>query len=627
MAAKAGTEAGEATNLLPEEEIRDSSRGRPVGRRHRFSGALQLVLDGYFVPGARTLRNIRCLVRVDSLWLLALAALVGSLAGLVVAAMTHATLLAHAVLFGAPGGRLSGLTALVSWRCAVPAIGGLALGLFGVAIRRSLPPRPVDPIEANALHGGRMSLRQSVLIAIQTIISNGSGASIGLEAGFTQLASAAGARLGCFLRVHRADMRLLVGCGAAGAIGAAFDAPLAGAFYAFELVIGSYTMANLAPVALASICATGVATVACSVIPPLHLAPPSALRLRDCLPIAGLGAFCALSGIALMRVVTLIESGFNRTRLPVWSRPALGGAVIGGLALLSPTVLSSGHMAMRAGLMESLTLGRASWLFLLKALASAVSIGSGFRGGLFFASLYLGVLNGAMYGDVLALIGIDPVSVQVCAMAGMCALAVAVIGGPMTMIFLALETTGSFPLTVAVLISALTSSFATRRWFGYSFATWRFHLRGESIRSAVDVGRVRSLTVEHVMQKVPPVIAMTASVGEARRRFEGLQPRHVIVTDELGKYAGLVAADAYNAIGLPEDELLGLLRTDPGAVLRPYEPVRDALATFERIRAPALVVLGGSCRGEIVGLLTERYVLRRFAKELERAWRDIAGDV
>src|SRR5262249_60892182 len=110
----------------------------------------------------------------------------------------------------------------------------------------------------SALYGGRMSLGDSLVVVGQTILSNGAGASIGLEAGYTQIGSAVASRFGGMVRVRPNDLRLLVGCGAAAAIAGAFNAPLTGAFYAFELVIGTYSLGTFAPVAVASIVAVAV---------------------------------------------------------------------------------------------------------------------------------------------------------------------------------------------------------------------------------------------------------------------------------------------------------------------------------------------------------------------------------
>ena len=135
-------------------------------------------------------------------------------------------------------------------------------------------------------------------------------------------------------------------------------------------------------------------------------------------------------------------------------------------------------------------------VFVLKAIASIISLGSGFRGGLFFATLFLGALGGHLFAAGFDAIwpglNLDP---NVYAIIGMSALSASVIGGPLTMSFIALESTGNLWLTTAVLVAVIISTQITRELFGYSFATWRLHLRGETIRSAADVGWIRDLTV------------------------------------------------------------------------------------------------------------------------------------
>src|ERR1700688_1609177 len=200
-------------------------------------------------------RRLRAFVRAHETSLVVLAALVGTMAGMVVAAMSAAVELLHVALFNLEmGDRLSSQVRIDPLRAVlVPSLGGLLLGIAFLLLLRWRPAREIDPIEANALHGGRMSFRGSVIVALQTIWSSGVGASVGLEAGYTQLASGLAASLGRGFHLRRADQRLMVGCGAAAAIAGAFGAPLAGAFYAFELVIGGYTPASLTPVGVAAV--------------------------------------------------------------------------------------------------------------------------------------------------------------------------------------------------------------------------------------------------------------------------------------------------------------------------------------------------------------------------------------
>src|ERR1700733_10513922 len=203
---------------------------------------------------------LRALVRADEIWLVVLAAFVGCAAGIMVWLMTATTQLIHETLFGiSHTDRLSAMASLDPLRTVfVPAVGGLVLGLMTLGITRIRSRRTVDPIEANALYGGRMSMNGSLIVMLQTVMSNGVGASVGLEAGYTQIGSAIASRFGHAFRVRRSDLRLLVGCGAAAAISGAFNAPLTGAFYAFELVMGTYTLGTFAPVAVAALVSQAV---------------------------------------------------------------------------------------------------------------------------------------------------------------------------------------------------------------------------------------------------------------------------------------------------------------------------------------------------------------------------------
>src|ERR1700720_1285167 len=341
-------------------------------------------------------RRLRAFVRAHETSLVVLAALVGVIGGLMVAAMSAVVAGLHALLFNIPiRERLSSQYRIELWRAVlVPSLGGLLLGLAFLWLSRWRPSREIDPIEANALHGGRMSFRGSVIVALQTVWSSGVGASVGLEAGYTQLASGLAASLGRAFHLRRADQRIMVGCGAAAAIAGAFGAPLAGAFYAFELVIGGYTPASLTPVGVAAVAGYFVAHGFTVTSFGVGVGPVGDVLGRDLAIAALLGILAALVGIAIMRGVALCEALLSTTGLWPPLRPALGGLAVGLLALLTPQVMSSGHGAVHFAGFVSIPMTVIATIFVLKAIASIISLGSGFRGGLFFATLFLGALGG-----------------------------------------------------------------------------------------------------------------------------------------------------------------------------------------------------------------------------------------
>ena len=573
-------------------------------------------------------RSLRVLVRTRETGLVLLGGAIGASAGLVVATMSWGVSELHWILFAVPPSeRLSALTSLEPYSAVtVPLVGGLIFGVALMALARWRPAREIDPIEANALHGGRMSLVGSLSVALQTVWSSGVGASVGLEAGYTQLASGVASWVGRGFRLRRRDLRVLVGCGAAGAIAGAFGAPLGGAFYAFELVIGSYSVASLASVGLAALVGYLVANLFDPTSLGIGTLYISKVTGRDLVIASAVGLAAAGTGIALMRGVAMCESLLNRLSLPPFLRPAVGGFVVGSLALVTPQILSSGHGAIHLASVLDRPLRDIAVLFSLKALASVVSLGTGFRGGLFFASLLMGALGGHVFSDALSAmwpLALDP---HVYAIIGMGALSVSVIGGPLTMTFIALETTGDLWLTTAVLIAVIISAQVTREAFGYSFATWRFHLRGETIRSAADVGWLRELTVRRMMRQDVRTVPAHTTVSRFRMVFPLGSTTQVVALNEEKDYAGIVQVAEAHAPELDESSTVREILRYPDMTLLPTMTVKEAVSIFDKAEAEALAVVQSSDRRRVIGLLSESHALRRYAEELELRRKELIGE-
>ncbi len=574
-------------------------------------------------------RRLRAFVRAHEISLVVLAALIGTVSGAVVVAMSVAVAALHAVLFNISiRERLSSQLSIEPLRALlVPTLGGLLLGFAFLLLLRWRPAREIDPIEANALHGGRMSFRGSVIVALQTIWSSGVGASVGLEAGYTQLASGIAASLGRGFHLRRADQRVMVGCGAAAAIAGAFGAPLAGAFYAFELVIGGYTPASLTPVGVAAVAGYFVTHGFSALSLGIGIESFGDVRGRDLAIAAVFGLLAGLFGIAIMRGVALCEALLARTRLWAPLRPALGGLAVGAMALLTPQVMSSGHGALHFTGIVSMPLAVIAGVFILKAVASIVSLGSGFRGGLFFATLLMGALGGRLFAA-----GVDAVvpgfhlEPDVYAVIGMSALSASVVGGPLTMSFIALESTGNLWLTTAVLVAVIVSTLITRELFGYSFATWRLHLRGETIRSAADVGWIRDLTVGRLMRPDLTTVMANMAIEEFRQKFPLGSKTQVVAVDGAGHYVGLaLIADAH----APDiDESSGLIEIlhHREVVLHPAMNIQEAIAVFDAAEAESLVVVETGGERSPIGILTEAHAMRRYAEESEQRRREAVGD-
>jgi CIC family chloride channel protein len=577
----------------------------------------------------RVLTALRALLRSNEFYLIPLALVVGVIAGAVVTLMSEIAQIAHVLIYGIPidvrlsaNAYINPITALLA-----PALGGLSLGIMEWSRRRLKISSAVDPIEANALRGGRLSARDSVVVSGQTLISNGCGASVGLEAGYTQIGAGAASLLGQFLNLRRNDLRLIVGCGAAAAIAAAFGAPITGAFYACELIVGVYAVASAAPILAASLAGALTAQYLGGAPYSLEVSHVGSVGLEQYLALIGLALIVSVIGILVMRSSSLFERVFKW--LPVWLRPVIGGLCVGGLAIVTPQVLAAGHGAMVLDLHRDMAIGFIATVIALKLTACLVSLASGFRGGLFFASLFVGSLLGKFFAAVLAWadpgIAVDPV---VSMLTGMATLGVAIVGGPLTMSFLVLEMTRSVDVTAVVLAGCIVTSIFVRFMFGHSFSTWRLHLRGETIRSANDVGWLRNLTVERMMRTDVGKVPSTTTIAACRREFALGSRQAVVVVNNSDDYCGMLLLPELFSGELDtiadEIQVVELARYTDVALL-PEMNVKTAMKLFDDAEAEVLAVLESADSRKVIGFLTESYARRRYVEEIDQATRGVLG--
>jgi chloride channel protein, CIC family len=574
-------------------------------------------------------------IRNSEFGLCVVAAAIGAIIALGVAVTREGVALLHHALFAVPwDGHLSGDVTIDRWRLLlIPAFGGIVYGVAAYALWRWKPRDIVDAIEANALHGGHMSLSDSLRLTGLTVLSAGVGASVGLEAAYTQLGAGIASRFGRYLHFRRGDLRTFVGCGAAAAIAAAFNAPLAGAFYAFELIIGSYTLTTLVPVVLSAIFATLVEREIIGNEPIFVVYNHIDLAASHYAILALVGFVAGLLAIVAMVGVTFVEQWSKRASLPTWARPALGGIVLGNLAWFFPQILGSGHGGIEYTISHSpmsyelpLLLG----LIAAKIAGSAISIGTGFRGGMFSSSLYLGALYGAAVAVIVQrLAPWAAASDTVYILGGMGALAAGVVGAPMTMIFLVLESTTDFSATLGVTAAVIASVLVVRNWFGYSFATWRFHLRGVALHSPHDIGWLHDLQVANLMRQDFAVVPLDQPLSELCRQFPLDAAIRVFAVDENGGYQGYVdLPEAHGAAFRDGGSGLAVSDVARGAdhFLTPGQPIRETLDHFIASAAETLAVVDNPRDRRVQGYLSEAFALRRYYRELEARHSEELGD-
>jgi CIC family chloride channel protein len=447
-------------------------------------------------------------LNIKNIYLLIMTAIGGIAIGLMIAGIRLTVSFMQNIIFGT-NINLQNVIYIASWRIVcVTVIGGMLLGLLLAVVTYFKCHIIVDPVEANALKGGHMSLRESLTLVGLSMWSIIIGGSVGFEAAVTQLGAGFLSFIGQKLMLERRDLRILVSCGTGAGLAAIFSAPLAGTFYALELVVGGYALRALMPTLLASAMSSLVIYIVFG-FQPIFLATIDEIPSLSHVPLAiTIGFMAALVGITVMRGTTGFETFLSAVKLPIWLRPALGGLLLGLIIVQQPLVIGPSHGGINLILAEKISISSSALLLLAKIVATIVCIGTGFRGGLFSASLLLGAALGYIvhYLLIIPLFG-HGIAPDLTIIAGMAGVAASIIGTPMAIVLLMVETAGLHSGIITSAITVVTASYLTKRWFGYSFSTWRFHIRGSNLEGPRDVARLRELTLNNLtLSKTPPLV-------------------------------------------------------------------------------------------------------------------------
>ncbi len=408
--------------------------------------------------------------------------------------------LAYLVFYDRLGGLLQPIG---SWTLAlIPVIGGLVVGLLVHFFIRGERYHGVAGImEAVALAGGRLRYLRVPAKAVASALSIGSGASVGPEDPSVQIGASLGSFFGQNLRMSDERTRALVASGAAAGISAAFNAPIAGVFFALEIILGELSGGSLGVIVVASV-VSAVFTQAVSGAEPAFSVPPYPFQSYIELPLyLGLGLIAGLVAVAYSKLVYLFQDLFHSWHTPTWIKPAIAGIILGIVGLRLPQVLGVGYETIGNILVgQNLVFSMLLILLVAKLILTPLSLGAGFMGGLFAPSLFMGATLGAAYGMLIQklfpALGTAP---QAFAMVGMAALLAGAVHSPLTAIILLFEMTNDYriilPLMFAVVVSLLVSQLIQRD----SVYTYGIARKGVRLDRGRDVEVLQAITVAEVM--------------------------------------------------------------------------------------------------------------------------------
>ncbi len=554
---------------------------------------------------------------------LVLAGGVGVIGGLVNIFFYYANESVKNLFLRHPGDPMEVAEVLDGWqRVVTPTLGGLCAGLVLYwGLRLAGPQRSSNLLEVVVAGDGRLPLRSAIIKFISSLITIGSGGSIGREGGITQLAATFASKWGQLAKWHPYRLRLLVGCGAASGIAAAYNAPISGAVFAALIVLGNFSMSLFAPLVFASVVATMVSRSFFG-IRPWYTVPSFDFTSLTQLPwFLCLGLVTGVMGAMFLKLLNATEEAFKKLQAPIYLRLVLAGLLVGIIALEFPQVWGNGYIATNRILHgEYNSLLFLSGLFLAKLAATVATVGSGAVGGVFTPTLFLGAGLGAAFGQGLEQLGGGHgLPIAPFAVVGMGSMLAATTRSPLLAMIMVLEISLDYSLMPPLMLACVVSVLVARRLHPASIYTEPLQRKGLTISdegSASEAATER--TVADLMRAPVTPVRETEALREIADRFLTNANNFLPVVDGKNRLIGMVALQDLKEYLGSEEMVLGVIAYDimrpPTACVTPNQRLLDVLPVVlasEQRNIPVVSTLkenrliGSLVRAEVLGIFSE----------------------
>ncbi len=516
------------------------------------------------------------------------------------------------------------------WKVAIPAAGGLLVGPLIYFFAREARGHGIPEVmKAVAIRGGVIRARIVGVKALASAISIGTGGSVGREGPIVQIGSAFGSSVGQRLRLNAAGIRTLVGCGAAAGISATFNAPIAGAIFAAEIIVGDFAVTQFTPIVISSVVASVVTRYAIGnhpafVVPDYEIVSPFELA-----PYMVAGVVAGLVAVAFIRTLSLFEDLFSHVPLPEWSHAALGGALVGTIAIWLPNVYGVGYTTISGALAGQLTAGLMAILVVAKILATSITIGSGGSGGVFAPSLFLGAMAGGVVG-----VGVEQYFPGATASSGayalvtMGAVVAAATHAPVSAIIIIFELTQTIDIIPALMTACVISTLVSQLSHRDSIYTAKLRRQGIDIFEAKNPNVLKDLSVRDVIVPDPVLIPASADFKTVLDLVVQSSSSQFYVASPAGAYLGAISLAELRRL-IYEQETLQHVVVAGDLVDSSHPSVTDnvdlsvVIQIFSRSHVDEIAVVDAYDRSKLVGSVREKDVIE--AANREQLRRDLAG--
>ncbi len=522
---------------------------------------------------------------------------------------------------------------LDAWRVVlIPAIGGLIVGPLVWFLAREAKGHGVpEVIEAIAVRGGVMRPRVVAVKTLASAISIGTGGSVGREGPIVQIGSAIGSVLGQWLKVPTRQLRTIVGCGAAAGIAATFNAPIAGALFAVEVVVGDFAVTQFSPIVISAVVATVVSRYFLGNTPAFSVPEYEVGGPLELLPFMVVGLAAGIVGTIFVKFLYRTEDAFGKIPIPEWSKASLGGLLIGGIALQFPHILGVGYSTIGDALTGQLSITMLGLLLGMKLLATSITIGSGGSGGIFAPSLFLGAMTGGFFGKIMNEWFPNFSSDSgLYALVSMGAVVAATTHAPLSAIIIIFELTQEIDVIPPVMAAAVVSSTLAMLLSRDSIYTMKLTRRGIDLKKDDDPNVLKSMFVREIVDEDPGVVLASARLDEVLTQVVEGGHNELFVVNEAGELLGAIHFSELRRVIMEQDALRGVIVAGdlveaPRARVTPEDDLALAMQLFSNHHVEEVPVVDPEDPRKLIGSILQRDVIAAYSREVMR--RDLAGGI
>jgi CIC family chloride channel protein len=508
------------------------------------------------------------------------------------------------------------------WLPLIPMVGGLLVGPIVFHFAKEAKGHGVPEVmNAVARLGGIIRPRVAGAKAVASAICIGSGGSAGREGPIVQIGSALGSTIGQYLRLSEERIKVLVGCGAAAGISSVFNAPIAGVMFSVEVILGDFTIATFSPVLVSSVVASVLTRSILGNHPAFEIPSYGLISPWEIPLYMMLGVILGMIAVLFTRSLDIFENVFERLKIPDIFKPALGGLLVGSVAIFFPQVLADGYDTIRLSLNGQIVVWILVILIFLKILATALTLGSGNSGGIFAPSLFIGSMTGGAFG--IAANYLFPhvtTSSGAYALVGMAGLVAGTTHAPMTALLIIFEMTSDYHIILPLMVTVAIASLVARLLFSNSIYTVKLAKRGIDIRAGRDINVLRTHRADEIVTTEFDSIPLSATIPAILGKMEQSRESDLVVLDGDGRLLGLITfQDVRRVISRRELDTLvvayDIAHREVEAVTMDTD-LEEVMNTFNVRGTGVLPVVNDKVSNKVVGIIRKDKLVEFYNQKL-----------